>query len=126
MWNSFWDVVWYTLVVFAFVAYLMLLFMILRDLVGDRDLSGWWKAVWVVLLLFVPWITALVYLIARGRGMSERTMAAQLQAKEQTDAYIKTVAGKSAADQIADAKTLLDSGTITHPEFEALKAKALA
>ncbi len=58
--------------------------------------------------------------------MSERTMAAQLQAKEQTDAYIKSVASKSAADQIADAKALLDFGTITEPEFRALKAKALA
>jgi len=126
MWDSFWDFIWYTLVIFAFVAYLMLLFWILADLFRDRGLSGWWKAVWVVLLLFLPWITALVYLIARGRGMSERAMASRFEAKQQTDAYIKNVAGKSAADQIADAKALLDAGTITEQEFQALKAKALA
>ena len=91
----------------------------------DRELSGWWKAVWIVLLLFLPWITALVYLIARGKGMAQRTIGAQRQAKEQADAYIQSVAGKSAADQTADAKALLDAGTITDAEFAALKAKAL-
>ena len=125
MFDSFWDFLWYTLVIFAFVAYLMVLFAILSDLFRDRELSGWWKAVWIVLLLFLPWITALVYLIARSKGMAQRTIAAQRQAKEQADAYIQSVAGKSAADQIADAKALLDSGTITDAEFAALKAKAL-
>lgn len=126
VWDSFWDFVWYTLVIFAFVVYLMVLFSILGDLFRDRGLSGWWKAAWVLFLLFLPWISALVYLIARGRGMAERAMAAQLQVKEQTDAYIKSVADKSAADQIVDAKALLDSGAITDQEFQALKAKALA
>ena len=126
MFDSFWDFLWYTLVIFAFVAYLMVLFAILSDLFRDRELSGWLKAVWIVLLLFLPWITALVYLIARGKGMSQRTIGAQRQAKEQADAYIQSVAGKSAADQIADAKALLDAGTITDAEFAALKAKALS
>ena len=126
MFDSFWDFLWYTLVIFAFVAYLMVLFAILSDLFRDRELSGWWKAVWIVLLLFLPWITALVYLIARGKGMTQRTIGAQRQAKEQADAYIQSVAGKSAADQIADAKALLDTGTITDAEFAALKAKALS
>ena len=126
MWDSFWDFIWYTLVIFAFVAYLMLLFMILTDLFRDRNLSGWWKAVWIVFLFIFPWLTALVYLIARGRSMSERTIEAQQTAKADTDAYIQSVAGKSPADQIADAKSLLDSGTITQAEFDSLKAKALA
>ena len=125
MFDSFWDFLWYTLVIFAFVAYLMVLFAILSDLFRDRELSGWWKAVWIVLLLFLPWITALVYLIARGKGMAQRTIAAQRQAKEQADAYIRSVAAKPAADQIADAKARLDAGTITGAEFAALKAKAL-
>ena len=125
MWDSFWDFIWYTLVIFAFVAYLMLLFMILTDLFRDRKLSGWWKAVWVIVLFIFPWLTALVYLIARGRGMTERTIDAQQTAKADTDAYIQSVAGKSPADQIADAKALLDSGTITQAEFDSLKAKAL-
>ncbi|HEY5853407.1 MAG TPA: SHOCT domain-containing protein [Aldersonia sp.] len=125
MWDSFWDFIWYTLVIFAFVAYLMLLFMILTDLFRDHKLSGWWKAVWIVFLFIFPWLTALVYLIARGSGMSRRTIDAQQAAKADADAYIQSVAGKSPADQIADAKALLDSGTITQGEFDALKSKAL-
>jgi predicted PurR-regulated permease PerM len=130
MWDSFWDFIWYTLVIFAFVAYLMILFWILTDLFRDHKLSGWWKAVWIVFLVIVPWLTALVYLIARGGGMTQRNLEAQQQAKAQADEYIKSVAGggggKSAAEQIADAKALLDSGTITDSEYEQLKAKALA
>ena len=126
MWDSFWDFIWYTLVIFAFVAYLMILFWIITDLFRDRALSGWWKAVWVVFLVVVPWLTAVVYLIARGRGMSHRAAEAQSQMQQQSDDYIRSVAGKSSADQIADAKDLLDAGTITQQEYEALKAKALA
>ena len=125
MWNSFWDFIWYTLVIFAFVAYLMLLFYILSDLFRDRELSGWWKAVWIFFLIVLPWLTALVYLIARGGSMTRRTIRAQNEAKQATDTYIQSVAGKSPAEQIADAKALLDSGTITEQEYNALKAKAL-
>ena len=130
MWDSFWDFIWYTLVIFAFVAYLMILFWILTDLFRDHKLSGWLKAVWIVLLILVPWLTALVYLIARGGGMTQRNLEAQQQARSQADEYIRSVAtssgGKSAAEQIADAKALLDSGTITSDEYATLKAKALA
>jgi predicted PurR-regulated permease PerM len=126
MWDSFWDFIWYTVVIFAFVAYLMILFWIITDLFRDRGLSGWWKALWVLLLVFVPWLTALVYLIARGHGMSRRSAEARTQMQQQSDDYIRSVAGKSSADQIADAKALLDAGTINAQEYEALKAKALA
>ncbi|MFI8772857.1 SHOCT domain-containing protein [Gordonia sp. NPDC062954] len=126
MWDSFWDFIWYTVVIFIFVAYLMMLFWIISDLFRDRALSGWWKAVWMVFLIFIPWLTALVYLIARGPGMSRRAAETQSQMQQQSDAYIRSVAGKSSADQIADAKALLDAGTIDQQEFEALKAKALS
>jgi hypothetical protein len=122
--DGFWSYVWYLLWIFLFLAYLIVLFQILSDLFRDRHLNGWWKALWVVLLIFLPMITALVYLIARGRGMAERNLAAAQDAKSATDDYIKTVAG-SPADHIASAKRLLDDGTITPEEFEALKAKAL-
>ncbi|WAC57407.1 hypothetical protein [Gordonia sp. SL306] len=125
MWDSFWDFIWYTLVVFAFLAYLMILFWIITDLFRDRALSGWWKAVWVVFLIVVPWLTALVYLIARGHGMSQRAAEAQSQARQQSDDYIRSVSGRSSAEQIADAKALLDAGTIDEKEFAQLKAKAL-
>jgi len=94
---------------------------------GDHTLSGWAKAGWAVLLIFVPWVGALIYLIARGRSMTERQMsrAAEMQAAQ--DDYIKQVAStSSAADQIAGAKALLDSGAIDQSEYAALKAKALA
>ena len=123
---SFWDVVWFIFITFAFVAYLMVLFSILSDLFRDRDTSGWVKAVWVVCLIFFPFITALVYLIARGKGMTERSMRSAEQAKAQQDAYIRDVAAKSTpADQIAQARAMLDAGTITQTEYERLKEKAL-
>ncbi|WAC53750.1 SHOCT domain-containing protein [Gordonia sp. SL306] len=126
MWDSFWDFIWYTIVIFAFVAYLMVLWFIITDLFRDKKASGWLKAVWVVFLIILPYITAIVYLLVKGRGMSERQAEAAQQAKQATDSYIQSVAGKSPAEHIADAKGLLDAGTITQEEFDALKAKALS
>jgi hypothetical protein len=124
--DSFWDFFWYLVYIFLFVAYLIVLFQILTDLFRDRDLSGWWKALWVVFLIFLPFLTALVYLVARGRGMADRQYTAVKEARTATDEYIQSVAGQtSPADQIKSAKDLLDSGAITPGEFERLKAKAL-
>ncbi|MFE6967743.1 hypothetical protein [Isoptericola sp. NPDC057653] len=125
--DTFWDFFWYLVWIFLFVAYLIVLFQILTDLFRDRELSGWWKALWVVFLIFVPLITSLIYLIARGRGMSERQLEAVKTAKADTDAYIQQVAQQaSPADHIASAKKLLDDGTISPEEFAQLKAKALS
>lgn len=123
--DSFWDYVWYTIIVFAFVAYLIVLFQILVDLFRDHTVSGFAKALWVIGLVVLPYLTAFVYLIARGRGMAERSMRAQQETRQATDEYIRQVAGKSPAEQIADAKALYDSGVITQAEFEQLKATAL-
>ncbi|OBB31641.1 hypothetical protein A5792_15740 [Mycolicibacterium peregrinum] len=126
-WGSTWDFLWHFLIIFAWIAYLLVLFQILTDLFWrDHKTSGWVKAVWVVFLIVFPWLTALVYLIARGKGMSERAQAAALDAKKETDAYIREAAGRSPAQEIADAKALLDAGTITQAEFDGLKAKALS
>ncbi|GEK21950.1 SHOCT domain-containing protein [Cellulomonas xylanilytica] len=118
----FWLLIWW----FLFFAYLVILFQIIGDLFRDHALSGWWKAVWIVFLIVVPFLTALIYIIARGKGMAERQMQAVQQAKSDTDSYIREVAGKSPAEHIADAKALLDAGTIDQNEFAQLKAKALA
>ena len=118
----FWLLIWW----FLFFAYLMILFQILGDLFRDHELSGWWKAVWIVGLVIFPFLTALIYVIARGKGMAERQVQAVQQAKTETDSYIREVAGKSPAEHIADAKALLDAGTINQDEFAQLKAKALA
>jgi hypothetical protein len=129
--ENFWSVIWIMLWCLCFVAYLIILFHILSDLFGDDELSGWWKVVWIILLIFVPFLTALVYVIARGRGMTERQVGAARQARSQTDAYIRNVVsassvGSSPAQDIAQAKKLLDDGTITPAEYAQLKAKALA
>ena len=125
---DFWHIIWVVIWSFVFVAYLFVFFYILMDLFRDHELSGWWKALWIIFLIFAPFLTALVYLIARGRGMSERQLATARRARGETDAYIQQVAagGTSPAEHIADAKKLLDAGTITTGEFEQLKAKALA
>ncbi|MGV0735325.1 SHOCT domain-containing protein [Mycobacterium syngnathidarum] len=126
-WGPTWDFLWHFLIIFAWIAYLLVLFQILTDLFWrDHKTSGWIKAVWVVFLILLPWLTALVYLIARGQGMSERAQAAALDAKKETDDYIRQAAGRSPAQEIADAKALLDAGTISQAEFDGLKAKALS
>nr|WP_100350290.1 SHOCT domain-containing protein [Luteimicrobium subarcticum] len=110
---------------FFFVAYLFLLFYIISDLFRDRETNGWVKAIWIVFLIFIPFLTALVYILARGNGMAQRQQAAVVEAKQATDSYIRSVSGASPADQIAQAKELLDSGAIDQAEFEKLKASAL-
>ncbi len=123
---SFWDIIWFIIVSFAFIAYLMIMFNILTDLFRDRSTSGGVKAVWVVCLVIFPLITSVVYLVVRGGGMAERQASAFDAAKSAQDDYIKNVAGASPAQHIAEAKGLLDAGTISQEEFESLKAKALA
>lgn len=124
---SFWDIIWFIIISFAFVAYLMVLFNIITHLFRDREISGWSKALWMVCLIFLPLITAVVYLAVHGRDMAESQSAAIGERKAAQDEYIKSVAGTaSPADQITKAQTLLSSGTITQSEFDTLKSKALA
>jgi hypothetical protein len=123
---SFWDIVWFIFISFAFFAYLMVLFSIVSDLFRDRDVSGVMKAIWVVALIFLPFVTALVYLITRGRSMAERASDGAEMARRQQDAHIREVAGKTTpADQIAQAHAMLDAGTISQSEYDVLKTKAL-
>ena len=114
---------------FIFFAWLMCLFWIFGDLFRSRDLGGWAKFFWVLFIIILPFLGMLVYLIARGGGMQQRSMEQAAEIQKQQDAYIKSVAnqgGGSAADQIASAKQLLDNGTITQAEFDQMKAKALS
>ena len=120
------EILWTTLVIFFMVMYFMILFSILGDLFRDHDTSGWAKAAWVIFLVIAPFLTALIYLIARGNGMAKRSRKAQSDAQLQFNDYVQTVASSQApADQIASAKALLDAGTIDQGEFDRLKAKAL-
>jgi len=125
---SFWDIVWFIFITWAFVAYLMVMFSIIVDIFRDDDMSGWAKAAWCLFLIFVPFITALVYIGVRGRSMSERSMRTAAARQAQQDQYIREVAGSksSATDQIAQARALLDGGVISQQEYDTLKSKALA
>ena len=126
--NDFWDVLLWSFWFFIWIAALMVWFRCLFDLFGDHTLSGWGKAGWALLLIFVPWLGALIYLIARGRSMTERQISKVKEMQTAQEQYIQQVAGTptSPTDQIANAKALLDSGTIDQGEFDTLKAKALA
>ncbi len=128
MTNDFGEVLLWSFWFFIWIAALMVWFRCLFDLFGDHTLSGWGKAGWALLLIFVPWVGALIYLIARGRSMTERQISRAKEMQAAQEQYIQQVAGTptSPVDQIANAKALLDSGAIDQGEFDALKAKALA
>jgi hypothetical protein len=115
-----------TLSIFFFVIWIWILITILSDLFRDHELSGWWKAVWVLFLVVIPFVTALIYLIARGGGMRDRTIQAQADAKKEFDSYVRqTAGGASAADELAKLAGLKNAGTITEDEFLTQKAKLL-
>lgn len=123
---DFLEVLWTVFVIYALIFVLFTLFRVIMDLFRDHELSGWWKAAWIIFLLVLPLIGLLTYLIARGRGMTERSIQDAQAAQAQFDSYVKDVAGSGGpAQEIAAAKSLLDSGAISAEEFERLKAKAL-
>lgn len=124
---SFWESIWSIVVAFLFVAYLILLFQILADLFRDRNLGGFAKAAWIFFLFVAPFITALVYIIARGGGMAERSESRARESAEATEAYVRRVAGSpSPAQQIESARNLLAEGSINETEFDRLKSMALS
>ncbi|AJJ17443.1 MULTISPECIES: SHOCT domain-containing protein [Yersinia] len=123
---TLWDILATTFSIFFFIAYLLILFQVISDLFRDHELSGFYKAIWIIFLLFIPLLTSLLYLVTRGKGMAQRYRATVQKSVSETNDYIRQVAGKSPAEQITDAKKLLDEGTITESEYQQLKAKALA
>ncbi|QXT62567.1 PLDc N-terminal domain-containing protein [Tessaracoccus palaemonis] len=124
-WSTIWNAIWWFLLAFVFIAYLMALFAIITDLVRDRSLRGILKALWLIFLVFLPFLTAVIYLIARGSGIAERTAERAHETRRETDDYIRQVTGTTVPGEISEAKQLLDSGVISHDEFELLKASAL-
>jgi hypothetical protein len=111
--------------VFFFVIWIWILITILSDVFRDHELSGWGKAAWVFFLVVVPFITALIYLIARGSGMRERTIRAQAEAKQHMDAYIRETAGSSSADELQKLHDLREKGALTDEEYERAKSRLL-
>jgi hypothetical protein len=124
----FLDILWTTLVVFAWVIFIWIAITVLIDVFRRHDISGWAKAGWVILIVVLPWIGVLIYLIVNHDGMNERRMKETQAAQSQFDDYVRTAAGSGggAASEISRAKALLDDGTITAAEFEVIKTRALA
>ncbi|HEV7188467.1 MAG TPA: SHOCT domain-containing protein [Blastococcus sp.] len=128
--NLFWSI----LEVFAFVLWFWLLFRVFADLFRRHDIGGWGKFFWTVFVIVLPFIGVFAYLIAEGSAMGDRDAQQAQQVQQETDSYIRSVAGsnghatsgRSSADEIAQAKQLLDSGTITADEFARIKQRALA
>ena len=126
--TDFWEVLLWSFWFFIWIAALFVWFRCLFDMFGDPTLSGWGKAGWACLMIFVPWLGTLIYLIARGRSMTERQLDAAARQQAAQQRYIQQVASTPVdpSEQITKAKTLLDSGVINQAEFNSLKAKALA
>ena len=122
----FLDVLWTMILFFFWVAWIWMLILILSD-VFRRDISGWAKAGWCVFLIVLPFLGALIYLIVHGKDLTERRVRDAQASQANFDQYVRTVAADGgSAGEIERAKQLLDSGAINQPEFERLKAKALA
>ena len=123
----FFDILWTTLIFFAWVIFIWIVIVALMDIFRRHDLSGWGKAAWIVFIVIIPWIGVLAYLIVNHDGMNERRTKEARQSQAQFDDYVRKTAGSGgAASEIGQAKQLLDNGTITQAEFDAIKAKALA
>jgi orotidine-5'-phosphate decarboxylase len=123
----FLDVLWTMFIFFAWVIWFWLLITIFADIFRRHDIGGGKKTLWCIFVIITPFIGVFVYLIAESKGMADRQAQAAQRAKSQTDDYIKTVAQEvDPAGQIAQAKSLLDSGAINQQEFDKLKQNALA
>jgi Phospholipase_D-nuclease N-terminal/Short C-terminal domain len=123
----FLEVFWTILIFFGFVVWLWILFTVIADIFRRHDTSGFAKVAWLIFVIVLPYLGVFIYLIAEHDGMAERSVKQQEAAQSQVDQYVQSVAAKGdPAEQIAKAKTLLDSGAITQPEFDQIKKKALA
>src|SRR3954452_2783908 len=112
--------------IFLFVAWILVLFTIIGDLFRDHQLSGWVKAVWILFLIFIPFLTALVYLIARGQGMRDRSIKEQADVRRHFDSYVRETAGTTPVDELHKLNDLKEKGAISDEEFERMKAKLIA
>ena len=122
---SIWNALWIVFVSFLFIVVLMMMFSVIVDLFRDDEMSGWGKAAWIVLLVILPLIGLLAYTIVRGKGMAEREVKSQVEARESFDAYVRETAGGGAASELEKASKLHAEGKLSDDEFAALKTKIL-
>ena len=123
---SMWNAIWLVLITYLFVTILFMLVAVVIDLFRDHELSAVAKVIWIVVLVVLPLIGLLVYMIARGDGMAQRSAREQIKAKESFDSYVRDVAGGAAASELEKASALHAAGQISDDEFATLKAKILA
>jgi hypothetical protein len=115
------TVIW----IFLFVAWIMVLFTIVGDLFRDHQLSGWAKAIWILFLIFIPFLTALIYLIVRGHGMRDRSIKEQAEVRKHFESYVRETAGTTPVDELHKLNDLKEKGAISDEEFERMKAKLI-
>lgn len=121
------GLLWSMLAFFFMVIYFMMLFNVIGDLFRDKEAGGFAKTMWIIFLLVAPFLSLIIYMLVRGDGMAKRAMAQQAEMQQQMDAYVKQTAGAGdPTAQIAQAKSLLDSGAISQEEYDSLKKKALS
>ena len=123
---TFGDMLLTVFEIFLFIIWVWILFTIITDLFRNHDMSGWLKGVWIIVLIFIPYITALIYLIVYGNDMRERTLRAQAEAKHEADAYIRAAAQTSPADELHKLHELVEKGALTEAEYDRAKQKLLA
>lgn len=122
----FLNIFWTILIFFAWVIFIWIAITVLIDLFRRRDISGWAKAAWVILVIVLPFLGVLAYLLFNHDGMAERTGKEAADSQAQFDDYVRKTAGEGGpASEIDKAKKLLDSGVITQAEFDTIKAKAI-
>jgi hypothetical protein len=123
---SFGDLLLLVVEIFLFVIWIWILFTIIGDLFRDHEMSGWAKALWILFLVFIPFLTMLVYLIARGSGMRDRAIKAQAEAKHHFDQYVQQQAHSTPADELHKLNDLKEKGALSAEEFDKAKVKLLA
>ena len=123
---SFGELLLVVVEIFLFVVWIWILFTIITDLFRDHEMSGWAKALWILFLVFIPFLTGLVYLIARGSGMRDRAIKAQTDAKKHFDEYVQEQAHSSPADELHKLNELREKGALSQEEFDQAKTKLLA
>jgi hypothetical protein len=123
---SFGELLLVVVEIFLFVVWIWILFTIITDIFRDHEMSGWAKGVWIIFLVFIPFLTGLVYLIARGSGMRDRAIKAQTDAKKHFDEYVQEQAHTSPADELHKLNELREKGALSQAEFDQAKVKLLA
>jgi len=118
-----WDILW----LFTFIIWFWLLITVFGDIFRDHELGGVAKTLWIIFVIVLPYLGVFVYLIARGKGMAERNVAAMANAQKAQAEYIKSVAGSgpSASEELARLSELKDKGVLSEEEFQSAKAKVL-